>query len=497
MLTQELSSIPRASCIGETLLDGATTDTNDGTKVAYTLTNGSYATTQVGYQKQHAVFGATTSFTRASLASIQTLAVAVYPTAASKTLFTYVTTTGLVTFDASYVVSTSGISNATIYVNGVQSSTLTANAWNLLIITHDAATATNFNLGSSSFLGNACMLRAFNTKLTEIERAQLFHEFNRKLGGGSDFGAVIPAPKYGGLSPNEECYSQLVATTLGSPSNANDEFGIQTAKSLDGVDDGYVYASGASLSSGQSITCMAMINGNSAPATTGSSTFEYASAFLSGPANASGPWSFSWNSPSSSFVGAASVWNGTTSYAAKFGTINASTWYCLALKWDSSTNRLRSYKDGVFQNETATSGSIPASSNIRFSVPDQGYFPGKIGQWAIWNSALSDAQIALASSMMRSGRYPYAFRRSIPQVLSPAIYIDKFDATTAYDVSGGGRNLAEGGTGSPIILKAFQNEAYTNTGGASYFYTSSDPLASQKGRGILGLTVVSGSSRLY
>jgi hypothetical protein len=91
--------------------------------------------------------------------------------------------------------------------------------------------------------------------------------------------------------------------------------------------------------------------------------------------------------------------------------------------------------------------------------------------------------------MMRSGRYPYAFRRSIPQVLSPAIYIDKFDATTAYDVSDGGRNLAEGGTGSPIILKAFQNEAYTNTGGASYFYTSSDPLASVQSSGACSFSV--------
>lgn len=40
-------SIPRSTLIGETLLDGNTNDSNDGTKVAYTLTNGSYTNTSV------------------------------------------------------------------------------------------------------------------------------------------------------------------------------------------------------------------------------------------------------------------------------------------------------------------------------------------------------------------------------------------------------------------------------------------------------------------
>lgn len=225
-------SIPRASCIGEYSLDGTANDTNDGTKTNGTATNLSYATTQVGYQKQHAVFGATSSFTRASLASIQTLAVAVYPTAASKTLFTYVTSTSLVTFDGSYVVSASGLTNSTIYVNNTTGTTLTANAWNLLIITHDAKTASNFNLGSSSFTGNACILRAFNAKLTETERTQLWHEFNRKLGGGSDFGAYIPAPTAHFEADGSNTFVDVAAqgtVTRTSGTATTDAFGITRA----------------------------------------------------------------------------------------------------------------------------------------------------------------------------------------------------------------------------------------------------------------------------
>jgi hypothetical protein len=516
-------SIPRNGLVGEWLLDSNSNDTNDGTKNNGTATNVTYENSPVGYQKQRGVFNGSSSYVRTTTNPIGAAFSSVFSVSARFKFSSELSSDGsrdiVMTQNSSAPYSSfvlrynrsSGV-NRLYAIFGTDTYRSASYAVNLgtsehcaeavhdgstmylyldgVLVASDSTTPTQGSatsgvnglnigcyyglgaLGANFCPGSIASVRVYNRVLTATERLHLWHEFNRKLGGGSDFGAYIPAPKYGGIGPDKESCASLTPTVLDAPSDTTDMFGISgNAKSFDGTNDGYAYTIGVSLSSGQSMTAMVMVYGDTAPTKrtwtggSGDDVSDYASPLCSGPADAAGPWSFAWNNPDSTAnVGTVSMWNGSTTYVAKFGTVGAQEWACITMKFDQANNKLRAYLNGVFQNETATTGNIAASSNIRFSVPNFGYFPGKVGQWAVWDTALTDDQIKFASSAMRSGRYPYAFRRSVPPHL---VAKAKFYAPNGYtNVAQSGYNLAI--TGSPTYPKAYQNSLVSTSSTGNY-----------------------------
>jgi len=176
------SSITRwTGLIWQYIFDWNWLDVNDWTKTNLTVTNATYWTSIFGYQKQNAVFWATTSATRASLASIQTICFTIIPTANTKNIFQYVTTTSLVAISAGNAITTTGLTNATVYVNWTQTTTIILNQVNTVIITHDSKDATNFNFWVSSYLWQLWNTYFYNYKLSESERSNIFKTSIRQL----------------------------------------------------------------------------------------------------------------------------------------------------------------------------------------------------------------------------------------------------------------------------------------------------------------------------
>ena len=182
------SSITRwTGLIWQYIFDWNWLDVNDWTKTNLTVTNATYWTSIFGYQKQNAVFWATTSATRASLASIQTICFTIIPTANTKNIFQYVTTTSLVAISAGNAITTTGLTNATVYVNWTQTTTIILNQVNTVIITHDSKDATNFNFWVSSYLWQLWNTYFYNYKLSESERSNIFKTSIRQLWNWSDW----------------------------------------------------------------------------------------------------------------------------------------------------------------------------------------------------------------------------------------------------------------------------------------------------------------------
>lgn len=86
--------------------------------------------------------------------------------------------------------------------------------------------------GNSEFWNGSVNMRIYNRVLTETERLQLWHEFNRKLGGGSDFGAYVQAPtahfEADGSNTFVEVSGQLAVTRTAGTA-ASDSFGVTRA----------------------------------------------------------------------------------------------------------------------------------------------------------------------------------------------------------------------------------------------------------------------------
>lgn len=183
-------TIPRSGLIAEYLLDNNATDTQDGSKTNATETNVTYANTDVWYQNKYWVFGATSTLTRASLSSAQCISFWMYPTANNKTIFTAVTTTGLLTISSGDVLAFSWASNVTFYVNWQQSTAATLNTWQHVLVTFDSYTLSNFNFGSSSYTGNLQSIRVYNRKPDSNEIYSLYLE-GKKLLWGKSFNSLL------------------------------------------------------------------------------------------------------------------------------------------------------------------------------------------------------------------------------------------------------------------------------------------------------------------
>jgi len=395
------SSLPRSGLVREYLLDGSAADTNDGTKSDGTRTNITDAVTGVGYHKQCASFNGSSSkitITNPLGASQTAFSISLRIKLGSTSGFQYIIGPGSngIYFiynntnskieakvyysggyhlicqadqdvgkwhDYRYEWSTSQ-GNAKLYVDDVLVSTSSDSVGSALDVSQ-ALTLGTYNGGAVSWYNGLMQdVRFYNRVLTETERLSLWHEFNRKLGGGSDFGAVIPAPTAHLEAVGEDTFYDVALATKATRTAgtvANDDFGISRA--------------------------------------------------IAGPNQ-------SWTSVTGdSFV-----------------------------YWNNSGWKLEKNQAAV----TAT--GINTANTVRAVI----YYPA---------GTVTAAQQTYLENCFKSGRYPYAFRRSLPNGIrsKASLWIPGIvSGTTAYDLSGNGNNGTT--SGSPISLRAQQNNALSFNG---------------------------------
>jgi len=108
-----------------------------------------------------------------------------------------------------------------------------------------------------------------------------------------------------------------------------------------------------------------------------------------GLVNRQGNYQIGWDHPSAAFQGAAAV-NVGEFQAAKFGPVEANTWYHIAATYDG--NALRAYRDGVLITSTEAPG-VPADAarEMRFGM---GSFVGTLDDVRVYRRALTEAEVA-------------------------------------------------------------------------------------------------------
>jgi hypothetical protein len=264
MLTQELSSIPRSGLVGEWLLDGSANDTNDGTKNNGTATNVTYVTSDVGYQKQCGSFNGSTSRINCGTSTVHgnSFSVVVYFKRGTPSGENMIVTKWPSSNDR-WGIGFTGTTDLKMLI-GTDSTWRTIAAstdtnWHMVTLSftggraygyfdNSAATVDigttysennsnpfyigNFASLAGPYAGNVAAVRVYNRVLSDQDRLQLWHEFNRKLGGGSDFGAVIPAPTAHLEAVGEDTFYDVALATKATRtagSAASDDFGITRA----------------------------------------------------------------------------------------------------------------------------------------------------------------------------------------------------------------------------------------------------------------------------
>jgi hypothetical protein len=388
----------------------------------------------------------------------------IYPTANTKDLFIYNTGTAKLSIDGSNNLTQTGLTNSTIYVNGQVSAALTLNAWNFIMVTHDAITAANWNFGASSFTGNAAAIRSFNAKPSSLEIAQFFHEFARKLGGGSDFGMAIPAPEQHWpmlpSAPAAEVVSGVLGTTNAS-ALSSDRFGIAKGLSFSAqkLEASITTASGNyTLSWYGSLTAPAADSSyyrvfdsqNNGSPTQGAplALINNGSGVRIASYHQNGSW-VTISNDLTSYLGSAHHWayvfNGSNVYVYVDGALIGSA--AQATNYTGFTGTCR------WMEKTTASGA-----NLNGSLQEAFRF----------GVALSADQASLLSKIC-SKSYPYNFRRSILQRVTKDAST-KFLIVNGVDISGNGNNPTY--VGSPVAGLAGQNDVKSYDGSTQYGYVT-------------------------
>lgn len=109
-----------------------------------------------------------------SIASVQSISIAVYPDANNRDIL-QLTSTAKISIDSSDQITTANLTNATIYVNNVQTSAATLNTWNNVVVTFDSITANAIEVGHSTswFSGWLDEFALFDKKITSSERKSI------------------------------------------------------------------------------------------------------------------------------------------------------------------------------------------------------------------------------------------------------------------------------------------------------------------------------------
>jgi hypothetical protein len=187
MIERNLTNKPIRGLIRSYQLDWNANDsvwTNNGT-----ATNVTYVDSDIWYNKRCGSFWATSNITFSSISNVTWFWIWIYPTANTKTLATFVTSTSLITINSSNQIVTTGLTNVTTYVDNQVWTTIILNKWNYVFLKFDAKTLTNYSLWNSSYLGLIDEVDIYNVALTEKEIQDLYWHWMRQLNWWSYFWA--------------------------------------------------------------------------------------------------------------------------------------------------------------------------------------------------------------------------------------------------------------------------------------------------------------------
>ncbi|MFA6077283.1 MAG: LamG-like jellyroll fold domain-containing protein [Candidatus Paceibacterota bacterium] len=327
------------------------------------------------------------------------------PSAASQKIINIDGTDQIETNGSSQITATS-FPGATVYVNGVAGSTISAGTWNHVTITDSTGVnASTFELGrvSSTYLsGSLDDVRIYNRALSTTEITQLYNT------GISKFGVSPTKALTSGLvgywtfdGKNTPWTSATAGTTLDSSGSGNTGTltnmsqatspvagKIGQGLSFDGVNDYVVSSIGGSLNLTHtgtvsawakftSATVYMVIAGNENWATD-------RNGFAIGTWGTAGRLGFDMgNAAGDNYINTTSAWNN-------------GQWHMVTAKWDGSYMNL--YVDGV-SAATQKSQTIDAVSNVyAFTIgknpaANNYYFNGSIDDVRVYNRALSATEI--------------------------------------------------------------------------------------------------------
>jgi hypothetical protein len=164
--------------------------------------------------------------------------------------------------------------------------------------------------------------------------------------------------------------------------------------------------------------------------------------------------------------------SGTYATFASASNVNDGNWKTVVVSGGGGVGEMMI--NGTVDATTATlARSIVSSSTRDFQFMrrwDGAYsFNGMCGPVYFWNSKLTTEQKRLVTQYIESGRYPYAFRRSIPANIRSKLrlhYAGYQSGTTVYDMSGNGNNGTS--VGSPTIARSQQNTCLLFNGSSQY-----------------------------
>jgi hypothetical protein len=246
---------------------------------------------------------------------------------------------------------------------------------------------------------------------------------------------------------NDSSGNENHGTVFGDPTYVDGPAGYGMAMEFDG--DDYVDTGNTEDLATWTIACWA----KSPAAPSGDSP--------SGPVHREKNYQFNWNHSDNTFRGSVSVSAGGW-HAAKYGPVEADTWYHLAGTYDGE--ELKAYKDGaLITTNDAPSGPPVAETGTlklgRHATAEQ-YFTGTVDEAVIYNRSLTAGEV----------RYLAGFRPPVDAVTEGLVAYYKLENNTE-DSSGNGLNgtivgnptYVEGPAGYDMAME-FDGESYVDCG---------------------------------
>lgn len=178
--TENMPSVLSSGLVGYWKMDATSGNATDSSGNSLTLTNNSSTAYALGKFDGAGTFvAASTDYfsTATTISGVQTVSFWTY-NAATTDEYINLTASAYIT-SSSGTVSATGFTNPTIYVNGVESGTLTANAWNLVTVTTGTAiNANQFEVGRANSAynnGKIDDVRVYSRALNNNQITQLYN----------------------------------------------------------------------------------------------------------------------------------------------------------------------------------------------------------------------------------------------------------------------------------------------------------------------------------
>lgn len=369
-------------------LDEASGDASDKSGNALTLTNNN-STTYVGgkFGNGGEFVPASTQYlsTATAINGAQTASFWVNPDSNTNN-YVHLTASAYITSSAG-TLSATGFTNPTIYVNGVQTTSIAADSWQLVTVTTDTAINANaFEVGranSSYFDGTLDEVRLYNRALSPSEVTALYNWAPGPVGYWNfDEGSGTTAYDRSGNGLNSSAFS-------GDPAWVEGRFG--KALHFDGNDSVQVNDADT-LDINNAITLSAWVKPDSFEATGYEGIIWKQNTSDVNQSSAYGMTAY-WNAQYTTFIATTTDANG---YVTQSTTdMTTGEWQHIAATYDSVSGETKFYLNGVLTNtSTAVTGEILSSAqHLYFGRKVTNYWVGAIDEVKIYNYARTPQQI--------------------------------------------------------------------------------------------------------